>query len=77
MPTATYIKFNTAIENMLESGNLETETYVLKLATAINTSAGSITETTNGVMVGTKGEKRFEIVFENDEDALAFILRWA
>ena len=48
MPTATYIKFNTAIENMLESGNLETETYVLKLATAINTSAGSITETTNG-----------------------------
>ena len=29
MPTASYIKFNTAIENMLESGNLETETYVL------------------------------------------------
>ena len=48
MPTASYTKFNTAIENMLESGNLETETYALKLATAINTTAGSITEVASG-----------------------------
>ena len=48
MPTATYTKFQPAIETMLEGGNLETETYVLKLATAINTTAGSITETANG-----------------------------
>lgn len=48
MPTASYIKFQPALELMLEGGNLDTETYVLKLATAINTSAGSITEVANG-----------------------------
>src|SRR5574343_1655577 len=48
MPTASYTKFQPAIELMLEGGNLGTETYALKLATAINTAAGSITETTNG-----------------------------
>ena len=48
MPTASYIKFQPALELMLEGGNLDTETYALKLATAINTTAGSITETTNG-----------------------------
>lgn len=48
MPTASYTKFQPAIELMLEGGNLGTETYALKLATAINTSAGTITETTNG-----------------------------
>ena len=55
MPTATYTKFQPAIETMLEGGNLETETYVLKLATAINTTAGSITETTNGGGYSTGG----------------------
>lgn len=48
MPTASFTKFNTFVETALEGGNLETETYALKLATAINTTAGSITETTNG-----------------------------
>ena len=48
MPTASYIKFQPALELMLEGGNLDTETYALNLATAINTTAGSITETTNG-----------------------------
>lgn len=48
MPTASYTKFQPAIELMLEGGNLGTETYALKLATAINTTAGTITETTNG-----------------------------
>src|SRR5574343_5544 len=48
MPTASYEKFQPAIELMLEGGNLGTETYSLKLATARNLTAGTITETTNG-----------------------------
>lgn len=48
MPTATYEKFQPALELMLEGGNLGTETYSLKLATARNLTAGTITETTNG-----------------------------
>lgn len=48
MPTASYTKFQPALELMLEGGNLGTETFALKLATAINTTAGTITETTNG-----------------------------
>jgi hypothetical protein len=48
MPTATYEKFQPAIETMLEGGNLGTETYALKLATARTLSSGAITETTNG-----------------------------
>ena len=48
MPTASYTKFQPAIELMMEGGNAQTETYALKLATAINTTAGTITETTNG-----------------------------
>lgn len=48
MPTASYQKFQPALELMLEGGNLDTETYTLKLATAVNLTAGTITETTNG-----------------------------
>lgn len=48
MPTATYEKFQPAIELFLEGGNLGTETYALKLATVRSLSAGTITETTNG-----------------------------
>ena len=48
MPTASYEKFQPALELMLEGGNLGTETYALKLATARTLSSGSITETTNG-----------------------------
>jgi hypothetical protein len=48
MPIASYIKFQPAIEVMLEGGNLGTETYAIRLATAINTTAGSITEVANG-----------------------------
>ena len=48
MPTASYTKFQPAIEVMLEGGNLGTETYAIKLATAIDTAAGTITEVANG-----------------------------
>jgi hypothetical protein len=48
MPTASYEKFQPALEIMLEGGNLGTETYSLKLATARDLSAGTITETANG-----------------------------
>jgi hypothetical protein len=48
MPTASFEKFQPALELMLEGGNLGTETYSLKLATVRNLSAGTMTETTNG-----------------------------
>jgi hypothetical protein len=48
MPTATYAKFQPALELMLEGGNVDTETYALKLATAVNLIAGTITEVANG-----------------------------
>lgn len=48
MPTASYTKFQPAIEVMLEGGNLGSETYAIRLATAINTTAGTITEVANG-----------------------------
>lgn len=48
MPTASYAKFQPAVEVMLEGANLGTDSWAIKLATAVNVSAGTITETTNG-----------------------------
>ena len=45
---ATYNKFQPAVETLLEGINAGTDSWVLKLATAVNAAAGSITETTNG-----------------------------
>ena len=45
---ATYNKFQTAIEPMLEAMNSGTDTWVIKLATAVNAAAGTITEVANG-----------------------------
>jgi galactitol-specific phosphotransferase system IIC component len=48
MPTATYNKFTPAIENLFENINSGSDTWVIKLATAVNQSAGTITETASG-----------------------------
>ena len=48
MPTASYAKFQPALELMLEGGNVGTETYALKCATGINLTAGTITEVASG-----------------------------
>jgi hypothetical protein len=48
MPTATYNKFTPAVESILEGMNLGTDSFAIKLATAVNQSAGTFTETTNG-----------------------------
>lgn len=48
MPTATYNKFQPAIENLFEDINAGTDSFVIKLATAVNASAGTITEVANG-----------------------------
>lgn len=45
---ATYNKFTPAIENLLEGINAGTDSWVIKLATAVNQSAGTITEVANG-----------------------------
>lgn len=48
MPTASYAKFQTAIEPLLEGINVGSDTWVIKLASAVNASAGTITEIANG-----------------------------
>lgn len=45
---ATYNKFTPAIENLLEDINAGTDSWVIKLATAVNQAAGTITEVANG-----------------------------
>jgi galactitol-specific phosphotransferase system IIC component len=48
MPTASYNKFQPAIENLFENINAGSDSWVIKLATAVNASAGTITEVANG-----------------------------
>ena len=48
MPTAAYTKFQPGIENITEGTNLGTDSFAVKLATAVNTTAGTITEVANG-----------------------------
>jgi galactitol-specific phosphotransferase system IIC component len=45
---ATYNKFQPAIENLFEGINSGSDTWVIKLATAVNQVAGTITEVANG-----------------------------
>lgn len=45
---ATYNKFTPAIESMMEGGNAGTDSYVIKLGTAVNQAAGTFTEVANG-----------------------------
>jgi len=45
---ATYNKFTPAIENLFENINAGTDTWVIKLAPAVNQAAGTITEVANG-----------------------------
>lgn len=45
---ATYNKFTPAVENMLEGINAGSDTWVVKLGTAVNQSAGTFTEVANG-----------------------------
>jgi galactitol-specific phosphotransferase system IIC component len=45
---ATYNKFTPAIENLFEGINAGTDSWAIKLATAIDQAAGTITETANG-----------------------------
>lgn len=48
MPTATYNKFQPAIENLFENINSGSDSWVIKLATAVNAAAGTITEVASG-----------------------------
>jgi len=48
MPTATYNKFQPAIENLFENINSGSDSWAIKLATAVSAAAGTITEVANG-----------------------------
>ena len=48
MPTASYVKFQPAIENLFEGINAGSDSWAIKLATAVSAAAGTITEVANG-----------------------------
>lgn len=48
MPTASYVKFQPAIESLLEGANVGSDSWAVKLATAVDAAAGTITEVSNG-----------------------------
>lgn len=48
MPTASYNKFTPAVENMLEGINAGSDSWAIKLGTAVNQAAGTFTEVANG-----------------------------
>lgn len=48
MPTASYNKFTPAIEPLLEGINAGSDSWALKLGTAVNQAAGTFTEVANG-----------------------------
>ena len=48
MPTASYNKFQPAIENLFEGINAGTDAWAVKLGTAVNAAAGTFTEVANG-----------------------------
>ena len=48
MPTASYNKFQPAIEALFENINSGSDSWAIKLATAVNAVAGTITEVANG-----------------------------
>lgn len=45
---AAYVKFQPAIEALFEGINCGTDTWVIKLGTAVNAAAGTFTEVANG-----------------------------
>ena len=48
MPTVAYAKFQPGVENLVEGANLGTDSWAIKLATAVDAAAGTITEVGNG-----------------------------
>lgn len=48
MPTASYNKFTPAIEGLFEGINAGSDSWAIKLATAVNQAAGTFTEVANG-----------------------------
>lgn len=48
MPAASYNKFTPAVENLLEGVNAGSDSWAVKLATAVNQAAGTFTEVANG-----------------------------
>jgi hypothetical protein len=48
MPTASYNKFTPSVENMQEGMNAGSDSWAIKLGTAVNQAAGTFTEVANG-----------------------------
>lgn len=48
MPTVAYNKFQPGVEGLVEGVNTQTDSFAIKLASAVNATAGTITEVANG-----------------------------
>lgn len=48
MPTVSYNKFTPSVENLVEGINAGTDSWAIKLGSAVNQAAGTFTEVANG-----------------------------
>ena len=48
MPTSAYNKFQPGIDTLLKAANVGTDSWAVKLGTAVNAAAGTFTEVANG-----------------------------
>lgn len=48
MPTSAYNKFQPGVDTLLKAANVGTDSWAVKLATAVNASLGTFTEVANG-----------------------------
>lgn len=48
MPTVAFTKFQPAVEGLVEGINLQTDSFAIKLASAVTVATGAITEVANG-----------------------------
>ena len=48
MPTSAYNKFQPGVDTLLKAANVGTDSWAVKLGTAVNAAAGTFTEVANG-----------------------------
>ena len=55
MPTVSYNKFTPSVENLVDGINAGTDSWAIKLGSAVNQAAGTVTEVANGNGYSTGG----------------------
>ena len=79
MPTVAFTKFQPGVEGLVEGINLQTDSFAIKLASAVTTSTGAITEVANGNGYTTGGNtvgvnSTYQDLLEREEDDIETLL---